>query len=294
MTNGSDNVQQEIDLLYRGSFGKMVASVLCFSTDIDLETAEDLVHDAFAAGLKSWRNDGIPDNPGGWIFTVCRNKALNKIREQKRFRHVFVNDDFLSEDAPFTEPSLDDQQLKLVFACAHPDLSPKVQVVITLKYVVNLKVEAIAKILGLTIDGIDKLLVRARQKIRDERLLLTAPDIAAMKPRLQIVHKIIYLLFNEGYKSSWGKELVREELCGEALLMNKTLFDSKLATKETCALHALMLFNSARLKARFGPCGELVELEEQDRSLWSKELIALGCTYLKPGRTHEVTIPLLF
>ena len=113
---------------------------------------------------------------------------------------------------------LDDYQLKLLFACAHPDLSPKTQVVITLKYVINLKVDAIAQLLGMTIDGVDKLLLRARQKIRDEKIILEEPHPDALKQRLSIVHKIIYLSFNEGYKSSGGKEMIRQELCEEALI----------------------------------------------------------------------------
>ena len=227
----------------------------------------------------------MPSNPLGWIFIVCRNKALNKIKEKNRFRTIAAYDDLFEQGQEFSENVLNDQQLKLVFACAHPDLSPKVQVVITLKYVVNLKVEAIAKILGLSIDGVDKLLVRARQKIRDEQLLLATPSMHAMKFRLHTVHKIIYLLFNEGYKSSWGKELIREELCGEALLMNKALIDSGITTSETFALHALMLFNAARLKARFDSSGQLLELEEQNRSLWNKDLVLLGCTFLDRSKS---------
>jgi len=276
-----DKVQQEIDRLYKSHYGKMVASLLYFSRDIDLETAEDLVQDSFSAALTTWSKDGIPSNTAGWIFKVCRNKALNKIKEGKRFRGLFENEDFHSGETKFSESAFDDQQLKLLFACAHPDLSPKVQVVITLKYVVNLKVEAIAKILAMTIDGVDKLLVRSRQKIRDEKILLEEPHLSALKPRLPIVHKILYIIFNEGYKSSWGKELIREELCEEALLMNKTLLESNIDDKETAALYALMLFNAARFKSRFGNSGELLDLEEQDRSLWNKDLIMLACDFLK-------------
>ncbi|HEY6977540.1 MAG TPA: sigma-70 family RNA polymerase sigma factor [Chitinophagaceae bacterium] len=286
-----DKVQQEVDKLYKSHYGKMVASLLYFSQDIDLETAEDLVQDSFSSALTAWKENAIPSNPAGWIFTVCRNKALNKIKEGKRFRTLFEDEDFKSGEvnlsarqAGISESAIQDQQLKLLFACAHPDLSPKVQVVITLKYVVNLKVEAIAKILGMSIDGIDKLLVRARQKIRDEKILLKEPDTPALKLRIPIVHKIIYLIFNEGYKSSWGKELVREELCEEALLMNKALLDSKFGNKETAALHALMLFNAARFKSRFDAAGELLDLEEQDRSLWDKDLILLACDLLDQSR----------
>jgi len=284
-----DKVQQEVDKLYKSHYGKMVASLLYFSQDIDLETAEDLVQDSFSSALTAWKEDAIPSNPAGWIFTVCRNKALNKIKEGKKFRTLFEDEDFNSGEIKISESVIKDQQLRLLFACAHPDLSPKVQVVITLKYVVNLKVEAIAKILGMTIDGVDKLLVRARQKIRDEKILLTEPDISALKLRLPIVHKIIYLIFNEGYKSSWGKELVREELCEEALLMNKALLDSKFGDKETAALHALMLFNAARFKSRFDASGELLDLEEQDRSLWDKDLILLACDFLNQSRGSVVS-----
>jgi RNA polymerase sigma-70 factor (ECF subfamily) len=179
---------------------------------------------------------------------------------------------------------LDDQQLILLFACAHPDLAPKVQVVITLKYVVNLKVEAIARILGLTIDGIDKMLLRARQKIRDERILFHEPSAAALKSRLASVHKILYLIFNEGYKSSWGKELIREELCEEALIMTRALCKSVVSDPDSGALYALMLFNAARLNARFGRNGELLDLEEQDRTLWDVDLIRLAVTHLSASR----------
>ncbi len=284
-----DNVQQEVDRLYKSHFGKMVSSLLYFSQDIDLETAEDLVQDSFAAALVAWRKDEIPSNPAGWIFTVCRNKALNKIKEGKRFRNLFQEEAIPTSETEILPTVLDDYQLRLLFACAHPDISPKVQVVITLKYVVNLKVEAIAKVLGMTIDGVDKLLVRARQKIKEEKILLKEVDAEALRPRVAIVHKIIYLIFNEGYKSSWGKELIREELCEEALLLNRALLNSKGGNKETSALYALMLFNAARFKARFGSSGELLDLEEQDRSLWNSDLIRLAGRYLEQSQDTPVS-----
>ncbi|HVU83599.1 MAG TPA: sigma-70 family RNA polymerase sigma factor [Puia sp.] len=284
-----DNVQQEVDGLYKTHFGKMVGSLLYFSRDIDLETAEDLVQDSFSTALGSWRKDGIPSNPAGWIFKVCRNKALNKIRKGKKFRNLFANEEFGTAETGVKESLFDDPVLKLLFVCAHPDLSPKTQVVITLKYAVSLKVEAIAKILGMTVDGVDKLLLRARRKIRDEKILLEEPDTAVRVSRLPIVHKIIYLIFNEGYKSSWGKELMREELCEEALLMNRTLLNSGMGNTETAALNALMLFNAARLKARFGPAGELLDLEEQNRSLWNPGLIRLAFEFLMQSRGERIS-----
>jgi RNA polymerase sigma factor (sigma-70 family) len=279
-----DEVQHEVDHLYKSHFGKMVSSLLHFSDAIELETAEDLVQDSFSAALISWRKDGVPENPAAWMFRVCKNKALNKIKDSKRFSNLFTEETIHPGDPTLSKFPIDDSQLILLFACAHPDLPPKVQVVITLKYVVNLKVEAIAKILGMSIDGIDKLLVRVRQKIMTEKILFFEPRPDQLDSRIHIVHKILYLIFNEGYKSSWGKQLIREELCEESLLMTRALQNSPVANNETSALYALMLFNAARLPARFGINGELLDLEEQDRCLWNRELIQLAFIYLNQSK----------
>ncbi len=276
-----DEVRLTADQLYKSHFGKMVSSLLHFSNAIDLKTAEDLVQDSFSAAIISWGKDGLPVNPAAWLFRVCKNKALNKIKDSKRFSNLFTDEAIQPDDPVLSKLPLDDQQLILLFACAHPDLSPKVQVVITLKYVVNLKVEAIAKILGMTVDGIDKLLVRVRQKIKDEKILFFEPGAEELESRIHIVHKILYLIFNEGYKSSWGKDLIREELCEEGLLMTRALSKSTIGNKETSALYALMLFNASRFKARFGTHDELLDLEEQDRGLWNRELIQLAFVHLE-------------
>jgi RNA polymerase sigma-70 factor (ECF subfamily) len=247
------------------------------------------VQDAFSAALIDWRLQGIPENSAGWLYKVCRNKALNKIKKDKRLKPLTEKQDQAAIEVRFSESAFDDQQLKLLFACAHPDLAPKTQVVITLKYVVNLRVESIAKNLGMTIDGVDKLLLRARQKIRDEKILLEEPHPNALKQRLSIVHKIIYLTFNEGYKSSAGKEILREDLCEEALLLNKALLDSSLSNKETSALHALMLFNSARFKSRLSDSGELLDLENQDRSVWNQDLIQLAHEFFTRSQGDTVS-----
>lgn len=267
----------------------MVASLLYTYRGIDPETAEDIVQDSFSSALSEWRLKGIPANTMGWIYVVCRNKALDKLKRDKRLESLSEKTDQEMVETRFNESLLDDQQLRLLFACAHPDLPPRTQVVITLKYVVNLRVEAIARILGMTIDAVEKLLTRARQKIRDEKIILEEPPLQALRQRLPIVHKIIYLTFNEGYKSSGGKEIIREELCEEALLLNKALLDSQLGNKETSALHALMLFNCARFKSRFTPSGELLDLENQDRSLWNQDLILLANYFLTQSRGEVVS-----
>jgi RNA polymerase sigma-70 factor (ECF subfamily) len=276
------DAQQTVDKVYKERFGQLVASLLYSSRDLDPETAEDMVQDSFSAALTDWTKNGVPLKPVAWIFKVCKNKALNTLRSRK----PTVGLDTVAHlaETRFSESVLDDRHLALLFACAHPELAPRIQVVLTLKYVANLKVEAIARCLAMTIDGVDKLLLRARQKIRNEKILLEEPPLADFELRLPIVHKIIYLIFNEGYKSSWGNELIREELCEDALLMNKSLMDSPLGNKETAALHALMLFNSARFKSRFDVDGELVDLENQDRGKWNREMIALGTHYFNASR----------
>ncbi|MEJ0082203.1 MAG: sigma-70 family RNA polymerase sigma factor [Puia sp.] len=284
-----DKIQQETDQLYKQHFGKLVASLLYASRDIDPETAEDIVQDAFSAALIDWRLQGIPANSAGWLYKVCRNKALNKIKKDKRLEPLTEKHSQAMIENRFSESAFDDQQLKLLFACAHPDLAPKTQVAITLKYVVNLRVESIAKNLAMTIDGVDKLLLRARQKIRDEKILLEEPHPNALKQRLPIVHKIIYLTYNEGYKATAGKEILREDLCEEALLLNKALLESSLSNKETAALHALMLFNSARFKSRISDTGELLDLENQDRSTWNRDLIQLGHDFFSRSQGEMIS-----
>ncbi|HLX93547.1 MAG TPA: sigma-70 family RNA polymerase sigma factor [Puia sp.] len=283
-----DDVQRKVDELYKSHFGKVVGSILRFSDSIDFETAEDIAQDSFATALIAWSKSGIPDYPEAWLFKVCKNKTLDKIRENGRVLRELPQKSL--EPELFVKKSIfDDGQLSFLFACANPDLSPKTQVVITLKYVINLKVEAIAKILGMSIDGIDKLLVRARQKIREKRIFFEEPVFEQLKTRLHVVHKILYLVFNEGYKTSWGRELIREELCEDALIMARALAQSRISNGASFALYSLMLFNASRFQARFGKQGELLDLEEQDRTLWNRDLIRLGIANLKLSEGRNIS-----
>jgi RNA polymerase sigma factor (sigma-70 family) len=284
-----ERIQALVDRIYKENFGRLVASLIYSSHSMSLETAEDIVQDSFSSALSDWKVNGIPVNAAGWIYKVCRNNALNKIKQEKKITKLANDEDARFVETRFSESVLGDHQLQLLFSCANPGLAPKVQVVITLKYVVNLRVEAIAKVLAMSADGVDKLLVRARQKIRNEKILLEEPIPSLLEPRVKVVHKILYLIFNEGYKSSWGKEMIREELCEEALVMCKMLLDSGISNNETSALYALMLFNSARFDSRFGSTGELLDLEHQNRSLWNKDLIRLGSYYLKQSGGSDLS-----
>ena len=281
--------QQAADKLYKTHFGKMVTAMLQFSRDIDLETAEDLVQDAFLTALAVWEHKGIPQNPAGWMYSVCRNNAINALKKNKTFENPFQENHTTNEAAEQEVNIFDDRKMQLLFACAHPRLSAKMQVVITLKYVANLRTESIAKALGITVDGIDKILSRAKLRIRMENIFLTEPTPEQLKTRLPVVHKIIYLIFNEGYKAGSGKQIIREELCEESLIMTKSLLDNSICNSDTAALYALLLLNAARLSARFAPNGELSDLEEQDRNLWNNDLIALGSYYMRQSKSESVS-----
>jgi RNA polymerase sigma-70 factor (ECF subfamily) len=271
--------QQAVDKLYKSHFGKLVRAMLQFSRDLDLETAEDLVQDAFYTALSKWKLTGIPDNPAGWIYKVSRNNALNFLKRSKSFKNPFSEESATSEEAESNENPFDDQKIYLLFACAHSRLSLKMQVVITLKYVANLRGESLAKALGMTLDGIDKTLSRAKRLIRMENLFLKDPTPQQLETRLPTVHKIIYLIFNEGYRAGSGKEIIREDLCEESLFMTKSLLDNHICNGDTAALYSLLLFNAARLSARLNNSGDLLDIEKQDRTLWDRDLIALGHYY---------------
>jgi len=223
------------------------------------------------------------------MYRVCRNNAINALKKNKSFKNPFEEDHAIQGEAEPDENIFDDGKMRLLFACSHPRLTAKMQVVVTLKYVVNLKTESIAKALGLTADGVDKILGRAKKRIRMENIFLREPTPQQLTKRLPAVHKIIYLIFNEGYKASSGKDIIRQELCEESLIMTKSLLDNHISNSDTAALYALLLFNAARLNARITSAGELSDLEEQDRALWNNDLIALGSHYLSQSQCENVS-----
>src|SRR5580692_10749609 len=201
-----DRMEEVVERLYRSHFGRLVGSMLGRYHDLPLEAVEDIVQDSFAVALETWSRDGMPDRPAAWIYVVVRNRVINQLRAEKKMWVADVRDQGIEEwDAGIGEWDegeaniVNDDQLRLLFACAHPELSPKVQVVITLKYVMNLKVSAIAAALGANEESIEKLLFRARSKLREKNVFLGEPGFSELALRLPVVHKIIYLIFNEGY-----------------------------------------------------------------------------------------------
>ncbi|MBS1505889.1 MAG: sigma-70 family RNA polymerase sigma factor [Bacteroidetes bacterium] len=270
-----NETEKIIERLYKEKYGQLVALLMQKFNTLQIETVEDVVQEAFVEAAARWPEQGTPQNPGGWLFHACRNKTINLLKKSVRlFNLSLVTTTVESEE--ISSYDFNDAQVHMLIACCHPHLPPKTQVVLALKYVANLKIESIALQLATHADSIEKTLYRARQKIKNESLALSAVRDGFSKERMAVLHKVIYLIFHEGYKQPAVNRDQGETMCEEALLMNKSLLDSRYANSETKALHALMLFNLARFDTRFDANGKPIELEYQNRSVWNRKLISLG------------------
>ena len=271
-----NEVEKCIEILYKDKFGQLISLILDRFRNLSIESAEDIVQESFAEAAERWSKQGIPENPAGWLFQTCKNKSINLLKKNSRTEDLSLAKTFSVDAEDISEHGFKDAQLQMLMACCHPDLAPKMQVVLALKYVANLKVENIARQLGAELDAIEKMLYRTRQKIKSEALILSTTRDGYSAERLSIVHKVIYLIFNEGYKQSGKRISQGKVMCEDALILNKFLFDSSLCNSETKALQALMLFNIARFDARFDVNGDAIELEYQNRSFWNASLIQLA------------------
>ncbi len=267
------NINIEITALYKEHFGQLVSLLLSRFPALSIESAEDVVQDAFVDGAALWPSQGIPRNRAGWLYIVSKNKAINLLKKQGKNEELSLAVTMPVHMGEIARHHLKDAQLQMLAACCHPHLPPKVQVILALKYVANLKVNNIALQLGVRPDAIEKMLYRAKQKIKESSLVLALGHSHDIKERLSVMHKVIYLIFSEGYQHG-------RELCEEALILNKDLLDSALCNTETKALQALLLFHIARFPALLDRDGNPVELEYQDRSLWNAPMIQLAQQYL--------------
>jgi RNA polymerase sigma factor (sigma-70 family) len=267
---------KRIEVIYKDKFGQLISLIVQRFRSLSIESVEDIVQEAFAEASLRWPKQGVPENPGGWLFQACKNKAINLLKKNSKTEDLSLAKSVSVAAEEPSEHAFKDAQLLMLMACCHPDLTPKSQVVLALKYVANIKVESIALQFGVELDAIEKMLYRARQKIKSESLILSANLNGYFKERLSVVHKVIYLIFNEGYKQSGEKISDGKMMCEDALILNKFLIDSPLCNPETKALQALMLFNMARFETRFDAFGNAVELEYQDRSHWDGSLIRLA------------------
>ena len=274
----TDSVQQTIEAVYQSESRRVLATLIRLLGDFD--AAEEALHDAFRAALEQWPRDGVPSNARAWLVSAGRFKAIDAARRQKRFDAL----DDLGEkaDVPVIdtaawadEQSVEDDQLRLIFTCCHPALAPDAQVALTLREVCGLTTEEIARAFLTPAPTLAQRIVRAKGKIRDARIPYEVPARAELPERLDAVLRVIYLVFNEGYAASSGQHVTRHDLSSEAIRLGRLLAEL-LPEAEAKGLLALMLLHDSRRAARSSADGELILLEDQDRSLWNREQIEEG------------------
>ncbi len=273
-----ERVRESLDAIYRAESGRILATLIRLLGDFDL--AEDAVHDAFAVALERWPRDGMPANPRAWLISTGRFKAIDALRRRARFdaAQAKIAEQFepeLGDAAAGADGGVEDDRLRLIFTCCHPAIAPEARVALTLREVCGLTTEEIARAFLTGAPTLAQRIVRAKAKIRDERIPYRVPSPEELPGRLDAVLQVVYLVFNEGYYASSGASLTRADLSAEAIRLGRLLLES-LPEPEVMGLLALMLLQESRRAARTSPTGELILLENQDRSLWNRPQIVEG------------------
>ena len=287
--HSTEQIRESLDSLYRVDAGRILATLIRLLGDFDL--AEEAMHEAFAAALSLWPDSGVPRNPRPWLISTARFKAIDTLRRRARFdasqdelaRYLEAQWNSASrskEEDSLDDDSLEDDRLRLIFTCCHPSLAPEARVALTLREVCGLTTEEIAKAFLINPRTLAQRIVRAKTEIRETKIPYEVPTAPELPERLGAVLQVIYLVFNEGYSAAAGAEVTRAELTGEAIRLGRLLSELR-PEPEVVGLLSLMLLHESRHAARTSPAGELILLENQDRSLWNREQIAEGVALLK-------------
>jgi RNA polymerase sigma factor (sigma-70 family) len=291
-TMPDSEVQHTVEHLFRHESGKMLAVLVRLFGLSRVEIAEDLVQETLLAAFETWKLKGMPDQPRAWLYRAAKNRTIDYLRRERNFRERIApdvarqmreiqdSDGWL--DAFFSDAEIEDAQLRMMFACCCPAIPVEAQLTLMLRTLCGLSIAEIAAAFLLPDDTVAKRLYRAKEKIRLENLTLEAPVGAALTERLDAVLQAVYLLFNEGYKSASAESVIRRDLCIEALRLGELLTRHPVSkVSKTLALQALMCFHAARFDARIDARGDIILLEDQDRSRWHQPLIALGYRHLR-------------
>ncbi len=288
----TEQIRELLDSLYRVDSGRILATLIRLLGDFDL--AEEAMHEAFAAALSLWPTSGVPGNPRPWLISTARFKAIDTLRRRARFDASqdelarYLEAQSSSTESSEEEDSLEDDRLRLIFTCCHPSLAPEARVALTLREVCGLTTEEIAKAFLTTPRTLAQRIVRAKTKIRETPIPYEVPTPEELPERLDAVLQVIYLVFNEGYSAAAGAEVTRAELTGEAIRLGRLLTELQ-PEPEVIGLLSLMLLQESRHAARTSPTGELILLENQDRSLWNREQIAEGVALLEKALGYRGT-----
>lgn len=272
--------ESPIEKTFREEYGRVLAALISQLNDFEL--AEDALQDALVSALERWKTDGVPRNPGAWLLTVAKRRAIDRIRRAAWFEHKMEAIAALTpqEDEPDMDDTIPDDRLKLMFTCCHPALALEAQVALTLHTIGGLSTPEVARAFLVSESTMAQRLARARRKIRNAGIPYRIPPADLLPERLEALLAVIYLIFNEGYVATSGDALIRQELCGEAIRLGRVLVELLPQNAEALGLLALMLLHDSRREARLTPEGELILLEEQDRSRWDQEKIREGIAIL--------------
>jgi RNA polymerase sigma factor (sigma-70 family) len=294
-----NNQHNIVDHLFRHQAGKMIAVLTRLFGTHHLEMVEDVVQEAFLKAAQTWKFNQLPDNPEGWLVQVAKNKALDIIRRHQNFQAYskelvlqLPNETEAAVEHFFLDSEIADSQLRMIFACCHPSLKEEDQVALTLKVVSGFSTAEIARALVTNEAVIQKRLYRAKQSLKEEQVQLEIPTGYHLLSRLQTVYTVLYLLFNEGYNSLKTDELIRKDLCAEAMRLCLLLSEHQTGNRPpTFALLALMCFQASRFESRIDENNDIILLCRQDRSTWNKDLINRGYYYLNySSQGEELTV----